>query len=51
MSEKDLKNLKSMLASNAMEGFNENEQAEQDCIKVLSGEITFEELMMEMLTR
>ena len=44
-----LKNLKIALASNAMEGFEQTPEMENDCIKVLSGELTVEQLIEELL--
>ena len=39
------------LASVRMEGFHVTQQMEQDCVRVLNGEITIFDLIQEILTR
>ena len=51
MTEREYKNLRSALASTRMEGFNVTEQTEQDCIRLLNGEISIDELVAEILAR
>ena len=51
MTEREYKNLRSALASTRMEGFNVTEQTEQDCIRLLTGEISINELVAEILAR
>ena len=51
MTEWEYKNLRSALASTRMEGFNVTEQTERDCIRLLTGEISIDELVAEILAR
>ena len=51
MSEREYDSLQSALASARMEGLPVTHQTEQDCLRVLSGEISIAELIQEMLAR
>ncbi len=51
MNEKDYKNLKIALASSAMEGLNITRQTEADCIRLINGEITVDEMVGEIIAR
>ncbi len=51
MNEKEYKELQNSLASARMEGYEVTKQTEQDCIRLLDGEITVEELVKEILIR
>ena len=51
MSEKEYKALSDALASTRMEGYKVTEQTEKDCIRLLSGEISVEEMVQEILNR
>ncbi len=51
MSEQEQRELNNALASTRMEGFKVTEQTEQDCIRLLSGEISVVDLVREMLGR
>lgn len=51
MSEQERRELNNALASTRMEGFEVTEQTEQDCIRLLSGEISVVDLVREMLGR
>lgn len=51
MSEREYEALRSALASTRMEGFDVTEQTEKDCIRLLNGEVSVEELVKEILGR
>jgi len=51
MSEKEYRALRSALASARMEGFEVTEQAEKDCIRLLSGDISVADLVKEIVSR
>ena len=51
MSDEKYAALKSALASTRMEGFNVTEQTEQDCVRLINGEISISELVQEILVR
>ena len=51
MSERDYKFLQNALASTRMEGFPVTQQMENDCIRVLSGELSVADLVREILAR
>jgi len=51
MTEQQYEDLHSALNSARMEGFNVTEQTEQDCIRLLNGEISIGELVAEILAR
>ena len=49
--EKERRELNNALASTRMEGFQVTEQTEQDCIRLLEGEISVADLVREILNR
>ena len=51
MSEHEYESLRSALASTRMEGFPVTEQTGQDCIRLISGEISVTDLVEEILAR
>jgi len=51
MGEREYEALRSALASTRMEGFDVTEQTEKDCIRLLSGEISLEDMVNEILNR
>lgn len=51
MSELEYKALRSALASARMEGFEVTEQTEKDCVRLMSGEISVEDMVNEILSR
>lgn len=51
MSELEYKALRSALASTRMEGFEVTEQTEKDCVRLMSGEISVEDMVNEILSR
>lgn len=51
MSEHEYESLRSALASTRMEGFHVTEQTEQDCVRLISGEISVTDLVEEILAR
>ena len=51
MGEKECRELNNALASTRMEGFRVTEQTEQDCIRLLRGEISVADLVREILNR
>ena len=51
MNEKDYKNLKIALASSAMEGLNITRQTEADCIRLINGEVSVDEMVGEIIAR
>ena len=51
MSEREYESLRSALASARMEGFPVTEQTEQDCIRLMSGEISVADLVKEIVNR
>ena len=51
MSEREYEVLRSALASTRMEGFNVTEQTEKDCLRLMSGEISVEDMVNEILSR
>ena len=51
MNEREYQALQSALASARMEGLPVTEQTEQDCIRLMRGEVTVEELVKEILAR
>lgn len=51
MSEREYEALCSALASTHMEGFDVTEQTEKDCMRLMSGEISIEDMVKEILAR
>ena len=51
MSEKEYDSLQNALFSVRMEGFPVTEQTEQDCIRLMSGDISVADLVNEILAR
>lgn len=51
MSGKETRALQDALASTRMEGFEVTEQTEQDCLRLMNGEISVSELVREILSR
>ena len=51
MSEREYEALRSALASTRMEGFDVTEQTEKDCVRLMSGEISVEDMVNEILSR
>lgn len=51
MSEREYDALRSALASTRMEGFNITAQTEQDCIRLMNGEVSLTDLVKEILAR
>ena len=51
MSEREYEALRSALASTRMEDFEVTGQTEKDCIRLMSGEVSVEELVKEILVR
>ena len=51
MSEREYEALRSALASTRMEGFEVTEQTEKDCVRLMSGEISVEDMVNEILSR
>ena len=51
MGEREYEALRNALASTRMEGFEVTEQTEKDCIRLLSGEISVEDMVNEILSR
>lgn len=51
MNEHEYEALRSALASTRMEGFNVTEQTEKDCLRLIRGEISVEDLVQEILNR
>ena len=51
MSDYEYKNLKSVLASTAIEGFKVDSQTEDDCIRLISGVVTIDGMIKEILSR
>ena len=51
MSEREYNALRHALASTRMEGFSVTKQTERDCIRLLNGEISVNELVKEILAR
>ncbi len=51
MSEQERRELHNALASTRMEGFEVTEQTEQDCVRLLSGEISVADLVKEIMSR
>lgn len=51
MSEREYEALRNALASVRMEGFSVSEQTEQDCIRLMNGEISVSDLVKEILAR
>lgn len=51
MSEREYEALQSALASTRMEGLPVTDQIENDCIRVLNGEISITNLIQEILVR
>ena len=51
MNEREYESLCSALASTRMEGFDVTEQTERDCVRLLTGEISVEDLVEEILAR
>ena len=43
--------LESSLASNKMEGFKVTEQTRKDCLRLMDGTVSFEELVREISSR
>lgn len=51
MGEKERRELNNALESTRMEGFQVTEQTEQDCIRLLRGEVSVADLVREILNR
>lgn len=51
MNEYEYESLRSALASLRMEGFHVTEQTEQDCIRLISGKVSVDDLVEEILAR
>ena len=51
MSDREYEALRSALASTRMEGFQITEQTEQDCVRLLCGDISVADLVKEILMR
>lgn len=51
MSEKEYMALRNALASTQMEGYEITKQTEQDCVRLLKGEISITELAKEIMAR
>ena len=51
MSEREYEALRSALASTRMEGFDVTEQTEKDCVRLMSGEVSVEELVDTIMKR
>lgn len=51
MSEREYTALQNALASTRMEGFEVTKQTEQDCVRLMSGEVSVTDLVKEILTR
>ena len=51
MSEQEYEALRSALASTHMEGFEVTEQTEKDCVRLLSGKLSVDEMVKEILAR
>ncbi len=51
MSEREYQNLRSALASTQMEGFRVNGQMEDDCLRLLNGEVSVADLVKEIMAR
>ena len=51
MSEREYQNLRSALASTQMEGFFVNSQTENDCLRLLNGEVSVADLVKEIMAR
>ena len=51
VSEQERKDLYNALASTRMEGLPVTEQTERDCVRLLSGEISVEDMVAEILSR
>lgn len=51
MSEWEYEALRSALASARMEGFHVTEQTEQDCARLMNGEVSVADLVKEIMAR
>ena len=51
MSEREYEALRSALASTRMEGFPVTEQTENDCLRLLKGEISIADIVKEIMSR
>lgn len=51
MNDKEYVALQNALASTQMEGYEITEQTEQDCVRLLKGEISIAELAKEIIAR
>ena len=51
MSQHEYEALRSALASTRMEGFHVTEQTENDCRRLMSGEISIADIVQEILAR
>lgn len=51
MSEREYETLRSALASTRMEGFEVTEQTEKDCVRLMSGEVSVDGLVKEIMAR
>ena len=51
MTKREYEALRNALASVGMEGFEITEQTEKDCIRLLNGEVSVEELVKEIMSR
>lgn len=51
MSEREYEALRSALASTRMEGFDVTEQTENDCVRLMTGELSVADMVKEILAR
>ena len=51
MSKSESRELKNALASTRMEGYEVTKQTEQDCVRLMRGEISVNDLVREIMSR
>lgn len=51
MSKSECRELKNALASTRMEGYEVTKQTEQDCVRLMRGEISVNDLVREIMSR
>ena len=51
MGEREYGELRNALASSRMEGFPVTKQTENDCVRLLNGEVSVDELVREIMAR
>ena len=51
MSKSECRELKNALASTHMEGYEVTKQTEQDCVRLMRGEISVNDLVREIMSR